>query len=80
MRDPEILSEFESEKTDLWREKWPNWGLKWREKVGTGAYEGDKENLAENTRGERWGEPEIPKPDLREREKGRVVVWEAVGV
>lgn len=69
-----------SEKTVLKREKWPNWGFSWRKKVGTGTYEGDREKLAENTRGEWRGEPEMPKPDLRERERGREVVLVAVGV
>jgi len=63
-----------SEKTVLWREKWPNWGLNWREKKGVGV--GEREKLAEKTRGEWAGEPNRPRPDLREREKG----WEAVGV
>lgn len=56
-----------SEEMVLLREKWPNWGLRWREKEGRG----EKVKLAEKTRGEWRGEPNMPKPDLREREKGR---------
>lgn len=63
---------YEAAEDVLWREKWPSWGLKWREKVGImelGA-ELEREKLAEKTRGESRGEPNRPNPDLREREKG----------
>jgi len=62
----------------LKREKFPNWGLIWRENMGfreLGLGFADEEkrlNLALNTRGELWGHPNTPIPDLREIEKGKV--------
>lgn len=52
------------------REKSPNWGLIWREKLGLGFEKRLK--WAEIMRGELCGEPKRPTPDLREREKGVV--------
>lgn len=40
--------------------------------MGTGFWEeGGRDKLREKRRGEFRGEPKMPKPDLREREKGR---------
>ena len=65
----------------LWKEKLPNWGLKWREKVGitVPGLVDERENCAEKVRGESFGEPKRPRPDFREREKGIVVVGEVEG-
>lgn len=42
--------------------------------MGMGAFVGEREKLAEKTRGESCGEPKRPRPDLREREKGEDTV------
>lgn len=55
----------------LRREKSPNWGLIWREKVGLGlGFWGWMVKWAEMTRGELVGEPKRLTPDLRVRERG----------
>lgn len=41
---------------------------------------GEREKLAEKTRGELWGEPKRPRPDFREREKGGEAVEVGVEV
>lgn len=38
--------------------------------MGMGVFVGEREKLAEKTRGELCAEPKRPRPDLREREKG----------
>ena len=48
-------------------EKFPNWGLKWSEKVG---FVEEKKKWALKTRGDWFAEPKRPRPDLRERENG----------
>jgi hypothetical protein len=53
--------------------------LKWRENVGMVVVVGEKEKWAEKTRGELCGEPKMPRPDLREREKGVDAVGVGVG-
>lgn len=58
---------------DFLSEKLPNWGLMWREKVG---FVWEREKRAVKTRGEFFGEPKRPRPDLREREKGEGAVEE----
>ena len=42
-------------------------------------FEEEREKLAENTSGEFCGEPNIPKPDLRERQQGDEMDEEGVG-
>jgi hypothetical protein len=79
-KGPEIRLEPGSEKVDLLREKSPNCGLKWRENVGMEVFVGEKEKLAEKTRGELCGEPKRPRPDLREREKGVDAVVVGLGL
>lgn len=39
----------------------------------------ERENCAEKTRGESFGEPNRPRPDFREREKGIVEAGEVEG-
>ena len=46
--------------------------------MGMGVFAGEREKLAEKTRGELCGEPNRPRPDLRERDKGEDTV-EVVG-
>lgn len=65
----------------LYKEKLPNWGLKWRANVGiiVPGLTDEREKWAEKIRGESLGEPKRPRPDFREREKGIVMAEEAEG-
>lgn len=50
--------------------------MKWRKKQGIGDWVGEREKLAEKTRGEWAGWPNRPRPDLSEKEKGSEALGE----